>query len=113
MRRPREKLRYHVIPPLASCLGFFFLLISLRRIEFEERVANEPWSEDKKKRQLMNLGQKESDFLRLRRVRLSVEDFLTIQVIGKGGYGEVWLSPSSSDFRFVWSKKRILEKFMP
>ena len=60
----------------------------------------------------MNLGQKESDFLRLRRVRLSVEDFLTIQVIGKGGYGEVWLSPSS-DLRFVWSKKRILEKFMP
>jgi protein-serine/threonine kinase len=37
----------------------------------------------------MNLGQKESDFLRLRRVRLGIEDFLTIQVIGKGAYGEV------------------------
>jgi hypothetical protein len=37
----------------------------------------------------MNLGQKESDFLRLRRVRLGVDDFLTIQVIGKGAYGEV------------------------
>ncbi|KAJ3303830.1 Serine/threonine-protein kinase [Kappamyces sp. JEL0829] len=62
-----------------------------RRLEFEEKIRNEPWSDDKKKRQLMNLGQKESDFLRLRRVRLSVEDFLTVQVIGKGGYGEVRL----------------------
>lgn len=51
----------------------------------------EPWSDDKKRRQLQHLGQRESDFLRLRRVRLSVDDFLTVQVIGKGGYGEVRL----------------------
>ncbi len=62
-----------------------------RREEYEEKILKEPWSDDKKRRQLQHLGQRESDFLRLRRVRLSVDDFLTVQVIGKGGYGEVRL----------------------
>jgi hypothetical protein len=38
---------------------------------------------------MMNLISKESEFLRLRRVRLGIDDFQTIQVIGKGAYGEV------------------------
>jgi protein-serine/threonine kinase len=63
----------------------------IRREEYEEKIGREPWSDDKKKRQLQHLGQRESDFLRLRRVRLKVDDFLTVQVIGKGGYGEVRL----------------------
>ncbi|KAJ3272159.1 Serine/threonine-protein kinase [Terramyces sp. JEL0728] len=66
-----------------------FTKINNRRTECDERLALEPWSEDKKRRQLANLGQKESDFLRLRRVRLGVEDFHTIQVIGRGAYGEM------------------------
>ncbi len=70
-------------------LGINYILSFWRRKENEERVKSEPWSDDKKKRHLLNLGKKESDFLRLRRVRLGVEDFLTIQVIGKGAYGEV------------------------
>ncbi|KAI8906318.1 kinase-like domain-containing protein [Gorgonomyces haynaldii] len=40
---------------------------------------------------MAHLYQKESDFLRLRRTRLGVDDFHTIQVIGKGAFGEVRL----------------------
>jgi hypothetical protein len=35
------------------------------------------------------LGRKESQFLRLKRTTLSVNDFATIKVIGKGAFGEV------------------------
>ena len=48
-------------------------------------------SEDKKNRTLLGYGQKECDFLRLRRVRLDASDFKTIKVIGKGAFGEVRL----------------------
>jgi hypothetical protein len=80
-----------------------------RMIECDSKLASEPWSEDKKKRQFLNLRQKESAFLRLRRVRLGIEDFLTIQVIGKGAYGEVSLLLT----RFDWFKNKIMERFMP
>lgn len=36
-------------------------------------------------------SRKESDFLRLRRVRMGASDFATIKVIGKGAFGEVRL----------------------
>lgn len=37
----------------------------------------------------MQLGKKESTYLRLRRTKLSLEDFRTVKVIGKGAFGEV------------------------
>jgi hypothetical protein len=49
-------------------------------------------TEDRKVRQLQNLGRKESTFLRLRRTKLGLEDFRTVKVIGKGAFGEVCLS---------------------
>ncbi|KAJ3052465.1 Serine/threonine-protein kinase [Rhizophlyctis rosea] len=39
----------------------------------------------------MALGRQESEFLRLRRVRMGADDFHTVKVIGKGAFGEVRL----------------------
>lgn len=39
---------------------------------------------------------KESEFLRLKRTRLGVDDFDPLKVIGRGAFGEVWFA--------VWSK---------
>jgi len=44
---------------------------------------------DRMEKELLALGKKESDFLRLRRKRLGIDDFINIKVIGKGGFGEV------------------------
>ncbi|KAJ3318759.1 Serine/threonine-protein kinase [Blyttiomyces sp. JEL0837] len=57
----------------------------------ESRMTNEAWSEERKQLQLASLGRKESEFLRLRRTRLAVDDFRTVKVIGKGAFGEVRL----------------------
>lgn len=47
--------------------------------------------EERKQRQLQQLGRKESTFLRLRRTKLGLDDFRTVKVIGKGAFGEVRL----------------------
>lgn len=62
-----------------------------RRVELESRLETEPGSEERKQRQLAALGRKESQFLRLRRTRLGLDDFVTVKVIGKGAFGEVRL----------------------
>ena len=45
--------------------------------------------EERKQRQLQQLGKKESTFLRMKRTKLGVDDFRTVKVIGKGAFGEV------------------------
>jgi hypothetical protein len=60
-----------------------------RRRQLTEQMARDGVSEDKQARMLASHGKKESDFLRLRRVRLGVSDFQTLKVIGKGAFGEV------------------------
>ncbi|KAF8924700.1 Serine/threonine-protein kinase, partial [Dissophora ornata] len=64
---------------------------SERRIELETRLETEAGSDERKHRQLAALGRKESQFLRLRRTRLGLDDFFTVKVIGKGAFGEVRL----------------------
>lgn len=46
-------------------------------------------TDDRKQRQLLQHGKKESTFLRLRRTKLGLDDFRTVKVIGKGAFGEV------------------------
>ncbi|KAH9447565.1 hypothetical protein MJO28_011082 [Puccinia striiformis f. sp. tritici] len=63
-----------------------------RRQELEKKIAADPsLTEERKQRQLINLGKTESNFLRLRRTRLGLIDFRTVKVIGKGAFGEVRL----------------------
>lgn len=79
---PFYRLHYISSPPPLNCY---------RRVELETRLETEPGSEERKQRQLAALGRKESQFLRLRRTRLGLDDFVTVKVIGKGAFGEVRL----------------------
>jgi hypothetical protein len=64
-----------------------------RRVELERRLMGDTITpEDRKQRQLQQLGKKESTFLRLRRTKLGLNDFRTVKVIGKGAFGEVTTS---------------------
>ncbi|KAG6884714.1 hypothetical protein C0993_008782 [Termitomyces sp. T159_Od127] len=63
-----------------------------RRVELERKLQNDVMmSEERKHRQLQQLGKKESTYLRLRRTKLGLNDFRTVKVIGKGAFGEVRL----------------------
>ncbi|KAJ3024631.1 UNVERIFIED_CONTAM: Serine/threonine-protein kinase [Siphonaria sp. JEL0065] len=63
----------------------------LRCKDLEAKMQLEKWSDERKGLQLQALGRKESEFLRLRRTRLTAADFWTLKVIGKGAFGEVRL----------------------
>lgn len=52
-------------------------------------------SDERKQRQLVQHGKKESTFLRLRRTKLGLDNFRTVKVIGKGAFGEVSCVPLS------------------
>ena len=93
-----------------------------RRVELERRLQTDnTMTDERKQRQLQQLGKKESTFLRLRRTKLGLDDFRTVKVIGKGAFGEVRRSrgisllalkhPSSG--RYDWCKRRILVKYTP
>ncbi|KAI8333155.1 kinase-like protein [Chlamydoabsidia padenii] len=62
-----------------------------RRKALEQKLLTDHCSDEKKQRQLQSLGRKESQYLRLRRTRLGLDDFVTVKVIGKGAFGEVRL----------------------
>ncbi|KIR77495.1 AGC/NDR/NDR protein kinase [Cryptococcus gattii EJB2] len=63
-----------------------------RRTALEKQLAADALTPDSlKARQLINLGRRESNYLRLRRTRIGLDDFRTVKVIGKGAFGEVRL----------------------
>ncbi|KAF9453058.1 kinase-like protein [Macrolepiota fuliginosa MF-IS2] len=67
-----------------------------RRVELERKlISNNMMTQERKQRQLLELGKKESNFLRLKRTRIGVHDFGVVKVIGKGAFGEVRLVQKS------------------
>lgn len=61
----------------------------LRHDKLEETMKEEGLSEDQKQEKRQQHAQKETEFLRLKRSRLGVEDFEALKVIGRGAFGEV------------------------
>jgi hypothetical protein len=83
-----------------------------RKQELLQRLKEET-NQDRVKKQLNNLAQKEANYLRLRRARLGVDDFTKIKVIGKvisTCFMSHWLRVHS--VKFVWFKEMILARFM-
>ena len=82
-----------------------------RRVELETKMHSERGSEERKNRQLQHLGLKESQFLRLRRTRLTLDAFQTIKVIGKGAFGEVRLVQKRDNGK-IYAMKTLLKSEM-
>lgn len=60
-----------------------------RRVELERKLqADALMSEERKNRQRAQHGKRESQYLRLRRTKIGLDDFRTVKVIGKGAFGE-------------------------
>ncbi|KAL1517704.1 hypothetical protein ABEB36_001436 [Hypothenemus hampei] len=62
-----------------------------RLAKLEESLKDDTLSEEQKREKRQQHAQKETEFLRLKRSRLGVEDFEPLKVIGRGAFGEVRL----------------------
>ena len=65
----------------------------------DEQRLHEDEREDQRRRQ----ATKETDFLRLKRSRLGVDDFESLKVIGRGAFGEVRFCLLFYDFLMILS----------
>ena len=63
------------------------LFYRLKRLE--DSLKDESVSEATKAEKRLQHAVKETEFLRLKRSRLGVEDFVPLKVIGRGAFGEV------------------------
>ncbi|XKL63573.1 hypothetical protein PGB90_005937 [Kerria lacca] len=62
-----------------------------RLAKLEESLKDDSLSETEKEEKRQQHAQKETEFLRLKRSRLGVDDFEPLKVIGRGAFGEVRL----------------------
>ncbi|XP_063227237.1 uncharacterized protein LOC134533641 isoform X9 [Bacillus rossius redtenbacheri] len=62
-----------------------------RLAKLEESLKDDSLSESQRHEKRLQHAQKETEFLRLKRSRLGVEDFEPLKVIGRGAFGEVRL----------------------
>ena len=71
-----------------------------RLAKLEESLKDEGLSEQQKQEKRLQHAQKETEFLRLKRSRLGVEDFEPLKVIGRGAFGEVNFSPFTDEITY-------------
>lgn len=63
-----------------------------RRCSLERQLADADVSEEEQCNILKYLEKKETEYMRLQRHKMGVEDFELLTMIGKGAFGEVYLS---------------------
>ena len=73
-------------------------------------MKDEGLSEQQKQEKRLQHAQKETEFLRLKRSRLGVEDFEPLKVIGRGAFGEVRFEMTNYFRQFVVSIRKKKKK---
>jgi protein-serine/threonine kinase len=76
-----------------------FIRVLARCGELERKLATIP--NESKEREIRKYHRLESQYLRLKRTKIKLEDFKTVKIIGKGAFGEVCLLSSWLPFRSI------------
>ncbi|XP_078273239.1 serine/threonine-protein kinase 38-like isoform X1 [Rhinoraja longicauda] len=63
----------------------------MRQVQLENAMEQEGLADEDKQTRRSQHAQKETEFLRLKRTRLGLDDFESLKVIGRGAFGEVRL----------------------
>ena len=64
---------------------------NFRRWILERKLADAEVSEEEQNNLLKNLEKKETEYMRLQRHKMGVDDFELLTIIGRGAFGEVSL----------------------
>lgn len=72
-------------------MNVFFSILMIRRLVLEQKIASLDVSEKEQLELLEDLQRKETEYTRLMRNRLCVDDFDLLNIIGRGAFGEVSL----------------------
>jgi len=69
-----------------KCYSYFCLF---RRRALQRRAQEAQVSNEEQEEMLRNLERRETEFMRLQRRKIGIDDFEQLTVIGKGAFGEV------------------------
>ena len=67
----------------------FNINLYFRRWMLERKLADADVSEEEQNRIMKDLEKKETEYMRLRRHKMGVDDFELLTIIGRGAFGEV------------------------
>ncbi|XP_027905272.1 serine/threonine-protein kinase tricorner-like [Vigna unguiculata] len=76
-----------------------------RRLELEQKLASAHVTEEEQMNQLKDLESKETEFMRLKRHKICVDDFDLLTIIGRGAFGEVTLCREKTSGNIYAMKK--------
>jgi serine/threonine protein kinase len=74
-------------------------------------LKNTNLSENEKQKKRSEYTTNESNYLRLRRCRMSIQEFTLLALLGKGGYGEVYLARKMDTGEIVALKRMKKSRF--
>lgn len=74
---------------LVLMISQILALLSCRRCSLEKQLADADVSEEEVNNILKQFEKKETEYMRLQRHKMSVDDFDLLTMIGKGAFGEV------------------------
>lgn len=80
---------YHFFSLLFSWYIFDHEYIIFRRSVLEKQLASSHVPEEEQINQLKDLERKETEYIRLKRHKICVDDFDLLDIIGRGAFGEV------------------------
>uniref|UniRef100_A0A6B2L619 non-specific serine/threonine protein kinase n=1 Tax=Arcella intermedia TaxID=1963864 RepID=A0A6B2L619_9EUKA len=84
----------------------------LRLMEKEKELEASDWTEQQKEAFLDEHFQKETQMLRMRRTRMTTRDFMLLAVLGRGGFGEVYLARKCDTAEILALKKMPKKHFL-
>lgn len=76
-----------------------------RRQALQRRAQEAQVSNEEQELMLRNLERRETEFMRLQRHKIGIDDFEQLTIIGKGAFGEVWLCRAKSTGEIFAMKK--------
>jgi cell cycle protein kinase DBF2 len=84
---------------------------ALRNEKLENELNNSNISETEKQKKRTEYATNESNYLRLRRSRMSIQEFTLLALLGRGGYGEVYLARKMDTGEIVALKRMKKSRF--
>lgn len=83
-----------------------------RRNVLEKKLADADVSEEDQNNLLKFLEKKETEYMRLQRHKMGVDDFDLLTIIGKGAFGEVCLTFLFMNFLFYTSQSLLYHQIV-
>lgn len=81
----------------------YYCSINCRRLLLERKLESSGVPKEEQMNFLKELERKETEYIRLKRHKISVDDFELLTIIGRGAFGEVWDSYISLGWKIFHS----------